>query len=29
VKEPTIIAVDEDGKETVIERDGELQERFR
>jgi leucyl aminopeptidase (aminopeptidase T) len=29
VKEPTIVAIDEDGKETVIERDGELQEQFR
>jgi leucyl aminopeptidase (aminopeptidase T) len=28
VKNPTIVAVDEEGKETVIERDGELQEQF-
>ncbi|MDR1444219.1 MAG: aminopeptidase [Treponema sp.] len=29
VKNPTITAVDGDGRETVIERDGELQEGFR
>jgi leucyl aminopeptidase (aminopeptidase T) len=29
VKEPTIVAIDEDGKETIIERDGELPEQFR
>jgi leucyl aminopeptidase (aminopeptidase T) len=29
VKNPTIAAYDEDGRETVIERDGELQDDFR
>jgi leucyl aminopeptidase (aminopeptidase T) len=29
VKNPTITAYDEDGRETVIERDGELQDGFR
>jgi leucyl aminopeptidase (aminopeptidase T) len=29
VKDPTIIAIDEDGGETLIEKDGELQEGFR